>query len=198
MEKYEYMEKIFFLNQLKEIAAGLAMNGHSSEAVSVAEQFPGNVERSFVYVRIAEKLYNKNADPQAFIFADSSLRKFELGRAMIVYVGLEPRPAIVKMLSTIGSRQVNYLANNILRDIPDDRKISGVLSMISGVAKEGNYYRARVAIPALLTESQDLQCRTMILMEICRAEEARSKNNRWHLMDEFLTHSSEYVNFIAN
>ena len=99
---------------------------------------------------------------------------------------MDPRYRQVQLLSEIGGKAINREADAVLREIPERGKFVGVYLRVSGLAYEGNYYRAFTAIPSSLTESQDLQCRTQILMEACRTKERASGNTQWNLMDYYL------------
>ena len=58
-DKYEYLEKTFFLNQLKDLCVNLALAGKHQEAVELAEKFEKDHEKAFAYIFMAEKLYMK-------------------------------------------------------------------------------------------------------------------------------------------
>jgi hypothetical protein len=70
--------------------------------------------------------------------------------------------------------------------------------LVSGLAREGNYYRALMAIPNNLTESQDLQCRGLILLEASKRNELESGDTRWKELDNFLEWTETYFNFLIN
>ena len=86
----------------------------------------------------------------------------------------------------------------MLREIPEEFKFEGIISRVTGIAGEGNYYRSLTSIPKTLTESQDLICRTMILLEDCRTKERLQNNDRWNAFDENLNWARSYVNFTGN
>ena len=104
----------------------------------------------------------------------------------------------INVLSTIGSQRINSLAREILRDIPEQQKFDAIYELVSGLAREGNYYRALIAIPNNLTESQDLQCRGLILLEASKRKELESGDNRWKELDNFLEWTEIYFNFLIN
>jgi len=111
---------------------------------------------------------------------------------------LDSRPYFINVLSTIGSQRINNLAREILRDIPEQRKFDAVYQLVSGLAREGNYYRALMAIPNNLTEAQDLQCRGLILLEASKRKELESGDSRWKELDNFLQWTETYFNFLIN
>ena len=102
------------------------------------------------------------------------------------------------VLSEIGSKAINKKATDALRDIPEARKFFGILSRVTGVAFEGNYYRAYTSIPNSLTESEDLQCRTMLLLEAAKEKEKARKETLWKAMDDFIGWYWDYTDYLPN
>jgi energy-coupling factor transporter ATP-binding protein EcfA2 len=196
--KYEYVEKNFFLNMMTQLAANLVQYGETNESVELAERFPGDAEKAFPYIAMAKKAYKTNSDPQAFVFLDSVSAKTANLDFNILFRPLDSRPYFINVLSTIGSQRINSLAREILRDIPEQRKFDAVYELVSGLAREGNYYRALMAIPNNLTESQDLQCRGLILLEASKRKELESGDTRWKELDNFLEWTETYFNFLIN
>ena len=184
--RYEYMEKIFFLNMLNNVSVHLAACGRLAEASSLASSFEENREKAFTYFSIAEKLFKQGADPNAFAFLDSAYAISRRVDFAVEVPRVDPRYRQIQLLSEIGGKAINREADAVLREIPEGGKFVGVYLRVSGLAYEGNYYRALTAIPSSLTESQDLQCRTQILMEACRTKERASGNTQWNLMDYYL------------
>ncbi len=172
--RYEYLEKVFFLNKMNQLAVNLAAMGKMQEAVDVVAKFEEDREKALSYFSMAERLYKQNANPYAFVFLDSAYAIS--GR--IDYADNMPRVDAryyqIQVLSEIGSKAINEKAAEILRDLPENGKYGGVFLRVAGIAYEGNYYRALTAIPSTLTEAQDLQCRTIILIEACKAREKSS------------------------
>ena len=74
-DKYEYLEKTFFLNQLKDLCVNLVLIGYHQEAVELAEKFEKDHEKAFAYNFMAENLYLKQASPETFIYLDSVFSK---------------------------------------------------------------------------------------------------------------------------
>jgi hypothetical protein len=101
-------------------------------------------------------------------------------------------------LSEIGSSRLNAKASALLKNMPEGEKAFGIFNQVMGLAKEGNYYRALTAIPNTLTESQDLTCRALLLLEATREKEVKSGDSSWKAMDEFLYRSFNYVNYFPN
>ncbi|MES1215765.1 MAG: hypothetical protein ABUT20_09615 [Bacteroidota bacterium] len=197
-DKYEYLEKIFFLNMVKQLCVNLAAFRKTNEANELAQRFSTNDVRVFSYMYMAGKLYSQNADPLAFSYLDSTYSV--LKKVNLADMATEPsfRYGQVNILSQIGSNSLNKEADEILRDMPEEVKYLILLARINGIAAEGNYYRALTAIPATLTESQDLECRTMILLEACKAKERIAGNKHWAKMDGYLYWVQNYINYIPN
>jgi hypothetical protein len=102
------------------------------------------------------------------------------------------------VLSEIGSEKLNAHAGEVLRELPENGKYGGVFSRLAGIAYEGNFYRALTAIPNDLTETQDLQCRTIILLEACKAREKIRGNIQWKPMDDYIDWFLNYTDYLPN
>ncbi|MFD2203655.1 ATP-binding protein [Shivajiella indica] len=196
--KYEYVEKNFFLNMMIQLAVNLAQYGKTEESVELAERFPSDAEKAFPYILMAKRAYQGNSDPQAFVYLDSVSSKTAGLDFNVLPQSLDSRPYFINVLSTIGSQSINNLTLEILRDIPEQRKFDAVFQLVSGIAREGNYYRALMAIPNSLTESQDLRCRGLILLEASKRKEIESGDSRWKELDNWLGWTETYFNFLPN
>ena len=200
-DKYEYLEKTFFLNMMKQLCVNLAAIGRTSNAVELAEKFSKDEERVFSYIQMAEKVYSQNANPIAFVFLDSTYSKagkIDFSKLEVRFdsrFGLDSRYGQIRLLSGIGSKAINNNAGEILRDIPEQGKFDGIIARVTGIAREGNYYLAFTSIPGTLTESQDLECRSMILLEACREKERLSGNKQWNAMDNYLAWDWTYIDY---
>jgi hypothetical protein len=53
-------------------------------------------------------------------------------------------------------------------------------------------------IPSTLTESQDLQCRSLILLEASRARERAAGITTWQKMDEYIDWTLNYNDYFPN
>ena len=197
-DKYEYLEKTFILNMIRELCGNLAVAGKYADALILARQFPTDEGRMFCYEEMADRVYKQNANPATFQFLDSIYATSK----RIDYTNLDLRVDCridqIKILSEIGSNALNNSADQILGDISQDSKFKGIAARVTGIASEGNYYRALTSIPKTLTESEDLICRTIIILEDCRANERLSKNELWKPFDQYLDWKSHYINFIPN
>jgi hypothetical protein len=201
-DKYEYLEKTFFLNQLKDLCVHLALAGKHREAVELAEKFEKDHEKAFAYIFMAEKLYMKQTSPIAFVYLDSVFSKsrdvdfsqFNFGANQAI----DFRYNLILLMSRIGGKQLNSFSNNFLADIIEQNKFFGVLTRVYGIAEEGNFYRAKTALPSTLTESEDLTARAFIVWQACRKKESEAGVQNWTAMDEFITNDFNYIFFLPN
>jgi len=201
-DRYEYIEKTFFLNQMKELSINLALHTDLQKAVDLAERFEESHEKAFSYIFMAEEIYMKQTDPMAFVYLDSALSKandidfsnFNFGPN----TDIDIRDNLILLLSRIGGRELNSISDQFLREIIQQNKFDGLVSRVYGVAEEGNFYRAETTIPSILTESQDLQLRSVILWQASIKKESPEERARWAKMDEFLTYDYNYIFYLPN
>ncbi len=106
-DRYEYLEKIFFLNMVKDLGVNLAVIGKTSDAFQLVSVFPTDETRLICYVNMTDKVYNQNASPSAFVFLDSIYSS--AGRIDYTNLKLEIdcRADQIRVLSKIGSRAFN-------------------------------------------------------------------------------------------
>lgn len=199
-DKYEYLEKTFFLNELRKLSIQLASHRENSAAVSLAEKFELNHEKAFAYLDLSEKLFGHQINPHAFVYLDSALSKAEHINFSNYNEGLNTnldiRFKLIMVLSRIGGRHLNALAENYASEFIEPAIYGGTISRIMGVAAEGNFFRAYSAMPATLTETQELISRTILLWQACLKEEL--KNNRLpdQAMDNFFNHEFNYIFYV--
>jgi hypothetical protein len=201
-DKYEYLEKTFFMNQLKDLCVNLALTGRHDEAVQLAEKFEKDHEKAFAYVFMAEKIYMDQASPLAFVYLDSVFSKskdvdfsqFNFGANQAI----DYRFNLILLLSRIGGKELNAMSNSLLAEIIEGNKFFGTLSTVYGVAEEGNFYRAKTSLPSTLTETEELNARAFILWQACRKKESEEEAKNWAIMDEFITHDFNYIFFVPN
>ncbi|HSU27236.1 MAG TPA: hypothetical protein VLJ68_02565 [Chitinophagaceae bacterium] len=199
-DRYEYLEKTFFLNQLKGLCANLALAGKQKEAVELAEKFEKENEKAFVYILMAEKLFREKTDPLAFDYLDSVFSKSkEIDFSQFSFdTRQDPRFNWILLLSRIGGRKLNILSDELATEILQANKIRAITRRIYGMAEEGNYFRAQSAIPSTLTETQDLFTRSTIIWQACRKKESDVERSRGAPMDYYITHDDNYVFFVTN
>jgi len=201
-DKYEYVEKTFFLNQMKDLCVNLADAGKIEEAKQLAEKFEKEYEKTFAYIFMSEKVYMNNLNPQAFVFLDSALTKardidysqFNFGATQAI----DFRFNLILLMSRIGGRELNLLSDQFLKDIIEQNKFNGVFAKVYGVAEEGNFYRAYVSIPATLTETEDLISRSLILWQACIKKETKGERKKWASMDKFITTDFNYIFYLPS
>jgi energy-coupling factor transporter ATP-binding protein EcfA2 len=189
--KYEYVEKTFFLNQIKELGGHLAAAGKPDIALQLAERFQQRHEKLFSYVWMAETSY-QSKNPQFFIYLDSAMAKVDEIDFGTLPFEWDARYNLISLLAKIGGEKMNALAMEIFRDIPEGPKFFGTFRMADGLAAEGNFFKALSIIPSTLTEEQDLISSAVILWEACQKREKDIKTNEWSAMDFFISGGWNY------
>ncbi|HLX90435.1 MAG TPA: hypothetical protein VKR32_02055, partial [Puia sp.] len=198
INKYEYLEKTFLLNVLKQLTGNLATSGKMNEAIRLADIFTDENDKVIAYTHMAKKMYEMDADPETFEYLDSAFLFFRKTDYSSLHIfSTDSRNNLIMLLSEIGGESLNNKAREALLDIPESRKFTGILARVIGVAQEGNYYLAYTSIPNSLTESEDLQSRTMILMQACKANEKKKGGDaQWKSMDDFIDWIWNYIDYI--
>ncbi len=199
-DRYEYMEKTFFLNQLKDLCVYLALAGKHKEAIELAEKFEKDHEKAYAYIFMAENLYVQHGDPIAFDYLDSVFSKSrDVDFSQLNYnYSKDYRYNWILLLSRIGSRPLNSLSDGIQADILEGNKTNVMVYKETGLAEEGNFYNAWTAIPSTLTETEDLLARTFILWQACIKKETTVDREKWAAMDEVFQFNFYYVNYLVN
>jgi hypothetical protein len=198
LNRYEYLEKTFFLNMLNQLAVNLAVTGNRKDAEIIVAKFATNRNLVQGYLSLAEAIFRKDADPYTFVLLDSAYAISRKINYAVEVPEIDPRYFQILLLSEIGSRDLNDQAGVLLRDLPETWKFWGVLLRTTGLAYEGNFYMALTAIPNTLTESQDLQCRTAILVEACKAKERLAGKTAWKQMDTYRDWFINYNEYYPN
>jgi hypothetical protein len=162
----------------------------------MVEKFDRVNDRVQGYFSISERLYRLGADPRTFDYLDSGYRvATAIDYSIPIIDAIDPRYFQIQLLSEIGSNPINREAESLLRDLPEQGKYFGVLLRVFGQAYEGNYHRAWSMIPSTLTESQDLQCRSLIMLEASRARERAAGIRDWRKMDEYIDWTLNYNDY---
>jgi len=196
--RYEYLEKTFFLNQMKELTTYLADLERMQEATEMAERFEDNNQKALAYMFISERLF-KGANPQAFVCLDSVFSKMnEIDFSLFNGPVVDVRYRLVRLLGRIGSDRINQKAREIMRQLPEGPKTLALNLLILGVSREGNFYRALTSIPGRLTEAEDLACRTLIVKEAATNTESPEQSKIWASLDKWFDYYSNYVFYIPN
>jgi hypothetical protein len=197
-DRYEYIEKTFFLNMMKQISTHLADVNKVKEAIQFVELFSKEEEKMLGYLAMSEEVYKKRTDPIAFLYLDSALSKYKRIDFTILPQETDPRNNGVRLLSRIGSERINQMSLEMLRNVDEGIKFGAILNQVVGVTSEGNFYRARTSIPNTLTETQDLQCRSMILLEACKKKESGTATKAWSAVDRFFEWERNYIFYLPN
>lgn len=196
-DKYEYLEKTFFFNQMKDLCVNLADHGYYKEAETLADQFTEVHEKIFAYLYMADRIFENRGDPKAFYYLDSIFSKTDKVDINVLNSPTDHRFNLLMVLGRIGSEKINDKALGIYSEMQEGPKFGALISMVIGTSDEGNLYRAVTAIPPTLTETQDLICRSIILWQAARNME-RGESTRWKSMDNFLLKDNYYVNYFPN
>ena len=199
-DRYEYVEKTFFLNQLKDACVYLALAGKHEMATDLAEKFEELHEKAFAYIAMADHLYRQGADPFTFVCLDSvfsksrtvDFTKFNYGLNQLDY-----RFDLILTLSRIGGKALNAYSQTLLSEILQGSKFRGLISRVFGVSEEGNYYRAWSSIPAIVTEQEELFMKSIILWQASRKTESQEQKQQWGSMDDFFYSNFDYIFFNA-
>jgi hypothetical protein len=199
MDKYEYLEKTFFLNQLNYLCINLALINREKEAVELTEQFDKDNEKALTYILMSGKIYIKKADPTAFVYLDSAFSKSKrVDYSQLLFgQGVGYRFSLIRVLSLIGGKRLNELSAEILAGVMNDDKPIAIYNRVDGIAEEGNFYRAKESIPSTLTEFDDLMARTIIMWNACKKKESAEEKKKWVAFDRILEFDN-YIPYLNN
>ncbi len=196
-DKYEYLEKSFFLNQMRLLCMHLVETNNHIAAKDLAERFELSHEKLFAYIFMGERAFRDDTNPVVFEYLDSVFSKSEKIDFSNFNYGanqaIDPRFSLILMMSRIGGKELNTLADNVLSGIIEQNKFQGVMVQVYGIAEEGNFYRALTSISPTLTENQDLMTRSLILWQACKKKESPEESLTWSAMDRFLTYDLNYI-----
>jgi energy-coupling factor transporter ATP-binding protein EcfA2 len=195
-ERYEYIEKTFFLNQMKYLATHLALNEKYNEATQLAEGFDKDYQRIYAYIFMSDQLYHTHYNPQAFVYLDSALSLYKRIDFNVAF--LDSRVDLLLLMSKIGSEALNGMAMDFLRTMDQNARQSAIQNMVDGVASEGNYYRALTMIPPTFTENSDLFSRMLILHTDNQKKAKLSGDQTWKTMDDLINWFYDYTYFMPN
>jgi hypothetical protein len=193
LNRFDYLERTFFSNQLKDLSRNLAGAGKMAESEFITSQFKFDRERAFSYIFNAERLFMAKQDPHAFVCLDSALSLLSREDFNLFDRALDYRFKLITVLSQIGGEDLGSMANHILEDFIEINKFDGILAKIRGAAFEGTYYHAMATMPATLTESQKLRCIYYLLWQVARA---RDGGGKWTAMDKAFEREQEYIYYV--
>jgi hypothetical protein len=115
--KYEYLEKTFFLNMMNQLAVHLAATGKMKDAEIIVGKFATDRNKIQGYLSLAEAVFRKNDDPYAFVFLDSAYAISKKINYAVEVAEIDPRYFQILLLSEIGGRDINNQAEVLLRDL---------------------------------------------------------------------------------
>ena len=199
-DKYEFLEKNYFLNQLNELCIHLALIGRKMQAVELTEKFEKDNEKAQTYILMAEKVFIKKTDPTAFEYLDSVFSKsakFDFSQVLFE-TGLDYRSSLIRLLSRIGGKRLNSLSESILQELMNDYRTDNIVDRVDGIASEGNFYRARQAIPSTLIEVEDIVTRTIITWHACMKKETEKEKEKWANLDKNFFAADTYIDYQYN
>lgn len=195
-DRFEYLEKSYFLNQVKDLCANLVRFGFRNEALRLIDTFREEHEKAFAFLFICEKLYKNSYDPASFEWLDSALVRMKTQDFSSIRGELDYRFKVVRLLGEIGGESLNLISGETVRDLPENQKFRGIASQVSGIASEGNYYEAMTAMPSTLTENQELACYYTLLREACIAKERSEPFSAWQSMDRYFDWNLQYIYYV--
>jgi len=195
-DRYEYIEKTYFINQMKTLGVNLALAGWHQEAVEFTELTKENYRRIYIYLAMAESMYRKDTSDFAMVYLDSTYSLYQQIDFSTTF--LDARFNMVATLASIGGEQLNARALEILRDFNANARTGGTFQMIYGMSREGNFHRALTSIPAAFTEAQELGSRALILWQECKRKESSTTSRDWKAMDSYFTWFDDYIFFQPN
>ena len=195
-DRYEYIEKTFFINQMKTLGVNLAQAGWHQEAIAFTELTRENFRRIYIYLAMAEATYRKDTSDYSMVYLDSTYSLYK--QIDFSTTSLDVRFNLVSTLASIGGEQLNARALEVLRDFNANARTGGTFQMIYGISSEGNFYRALTSIPASFTESQELDARGLILWQACKRKESAASSQDWKAMDTYFMWFDNYIFFQPN
>jgi hypothetical protein len=195
LHAYEYVEKNFLLNMINRLSIFLYRSGHEADAGSLMALLEDDSQRALSSFLISEDLYRNKSWTAAFPMLDSGFRYASALPYSTGDFSLDPRFAQIRLLSEIGGRELGTKSVDLLRSMPENFKLQGIISRVAGIAYEGTYHKALMAVPNNLTESQDLWCHTLILLEAARARAKERPRESWEFMDTYIFWNWYYHNY---
>ena len=113
-DKYEYLEKTFFLNQLKDLCVTLYCQANKQRPLTWQRNSRKTMKKPLSIFSWLKNLYKKQNDPGAFVYLDSVFSKsknidfsqFNFDRPR------DFRYNLILLMSRIGGRKLNDLSNN--------------------------------------------------------------------------------------
>lgn len=196
VSKYEYIEKTWLTNLIMQLTANLAVNGKTDEARGIAESLHRPIDKFYAYWYASLRLYQHDYDPNSFAFLDSAQSKVQGLVAEELNDALDFRDELLQSYGMIGGSALNARSLELIRDLPDGfGKLGGRIAHSTGRIREDNYFEALSAMPANLTDQQEMIYFTNMLEQICLSREKRSDDNRWAFLHRY---SEPHIFFYPN
>ncbi|MEP6734904.1 MAG: ATP-binding protein [Chryseolinea sp.] len=193
---YEPWRKTSFRNNMMQLAKYLALSKHLKESIQMIERLDNNVMRLNAYAFIADHVYDNNYDPNTFVLLDSAFSKWKRLANPSVPGPLEYRNRLIEVVEKIGSRKMKALSKDILRNTPEERKVSGVFGLVKANCERGDFYSAMTSIPPSLTENQDLNCKGGLLWYAATSSEKATGDTQWAGVDAYYARF-DYILFLG-
>jgi hypothetical protein len=192
--RYENTQRTRFRNHMLQVAKHLASIGNVKESVRIVERFETAAMKLVCYADMANSIYSKDYNSNAFVFLDSAYSKMESMPNPAVPDFLEYRSRLVRVLQHIGGERMIEMSDEIVRSTSEQRRLLSAVGVVRGTCERGDYYNAVKSIPPTLTEGQELFCKTFILLYSVRADEQVNNKSPWAAMDKFVSFG-DYIQF---
>ncbi len=194
--RYEYLNQMYFLNQVMTLGGYLATHRYHREALALTKFMEPN-HQVFAYVKAADQLYQEY-HPQAFTYLDSAYaiaNRIDFTNLPVANAPRnDSRRMLVYMLGKVGGEKPAQIARNYIRELVEFAKGLSIQAMIQGTATDGSYYKAMSIVPDTFTQDQELDSYNGILALV-----AHEKFNRpeWAGMDDVILWDYQYFLLIA-
>ncbi len=195
--RWEYLNFTSIYNEMVTLAVHLGKLGMHVDAISVANTFPDRNYRAAVYSKIAGALYEDNMTDKVFVYLDSAFQNRNLIDENTLGV-FDYRYYMINSLSKIGGKDLNEISTTILTNMPDFKKPNGIIQYVSGLAHEGNYFRAKESIASDMSVTNELSCFNEILGAEIEYTSGGAALAGWENYDAFWDHLTNYIVFNAN
>ena len=161
---------------IREIILNFLKNNRQQYAIKTFEKLPNeNFEN---YLNTKAKLFfeicNKIQEGENIEYTFYFLNELE----KIIERKAEIAPAYFRLLGKIGGAEIENIAQNKLRNIPEFLKPKALDNWVLGTSEGGRYYKAKKLIPENASETKVLELMNQILQaEIIKVSNKNSKNS---------------------
>jgi hypothetical protein len=183
VSKYEYTEKGWLTNLMLQLSAHLACAGHHDGAKTVTESLDRKIDLFYAYWYSAVELYKRDYNPASFAYLDSALSKAKPLVPEQLLGPLDFRDELLYTYGMIGGSDLSETALELIRDLPDGgAKFNGMLFYNGAQMQNDSYFGAFDAMPADLTEQQELRYCQVLLNQICERREKLAGDTQWDFL----------------